>query len=390
MALQTAALVTTMLLAAGADQAIAQETTGNGAAPAAQFEPYARFQAHVAGIGDEAEVQDNPSWVGVRFSTGDHVKFLAHGEWSINLIESDTLLAPGGATGGDFLTAERDEIPVLGNRLGYVGVDFGGGGQLLLGKQRAVHYDIANYTTDRLTAFGGGVATLAFPAGTDGGQTGTGRADQTLAYRNTFGILQVAGQLQFQNTTNDSFLDGYGGSVRVTVLPGLELGVSGTTVIVDDEAFARILGLDGNPRYVAVGATYRSDVVEIGAVYAAQKDGDLTGFALPDMVGDEPEVALVGFDAKGVELYGQVNVGPVSIVGAWANYDPDVDVKPLIDPEFRVRYSVVGAWFHTTPHTYAYAEFKVEDSIDAGGEPIDSAFAVGFRYNFSRPFTYRP
>ena len=56
MVLQTAAVVTTMLLAAGADQANAQETTGDGAAPVAQFEPYARFQAHVAGIGDEAEV----------------------------------------------------------------------------------------------------------------------------------------------------------------------------------------------------------------------------------------------------------------------------------------------------------------------------------------------
>ena len=143
-----------MFLLVWAQPATAQPDPTDSDEPSASFEPYARFQAHVAGIGDEAEVQDNPSWVGIRFATGNPVKFLAHGEWSINLIESDTLLSPGGATGGDFLGIEREEVPVPGNRLGYVGVNFGAGGELRLGRQHAVYYDIANYTTDRLTAFG--------------------------------------------------------------------------------------------------------------------------------------------------------------------------------------------------------------------------------------------
>ena len=51
-----------------------------------------------------------------------------------------------------------------------------------IGKQNAVHYDIASYTTDRFNVFGG-QGTHAYVAGTDGGETGTGRADRIVNYQ---------------------------------------------------------------------------------------------------------------------------------------------------------------------------------------------------------------
>ena len=180
-----------------------------------------------------------------------------------------------------------------------------------------MHYDVANYTTDRLTAFGGGVATLAYPAGTDGGQTGTGRADQTLAYRNTFGIVQIGGQIQFQNTTNESFVDGYGASLRVTALPGLELGVTATKLQLSDDSINTIRGLDDDPVYVGLGVKFSSDLLELGAVYATQQNGDLTAVPVSESFEPEAEIVPVAFDARGVELYGELKLGSWSILGAF-------------------------------------------------------------------------
>ena len=56
-------------------------------------------------------------------------------------------------------------------RLGFVGVNFGPLGKVAIGKQYAVHYDVAGYTTDRFNVFGG-QGTFAYMAGTDGERRG--------------------------------------------------------------------------------------------------------------------------------------------------------------------------------------------------------------------------
>jgi hypothetical protein len=138
-----------------------------------KFEPYGRFLAHVAMFDDEAVVQDNASWIGMRFSTGESVKFFAGLELGVNLIGGPQLNA-GASTESGFIRVEQTVPRVFGSRMGYLGVDFGQGGTLTLGKQKAVHYDIAGYTTDRPSVFGG-QGSLAYPGGSDGGTSGTGR-----------------------------------------------------------------------------------------------------------------------------------------------------------------------------------------------------------------------
>ena len=355
----------------------------------AEFEPYSRIQRSSWPSTGEAEVQDAPSWIGVRVSTGKKIKYFAQIEFQMRLISDDTSLNPGSSTGGEFLTVqEPGDSPVFGNRLGFIGVDFGAPGVLQLGKQKSVHYDVASYTTDRLTVFGGGIATLAYPAGTDGGETGTGRADEALTYRFSLGIVELGGQLQFRNVDNGDLVDGYGASLRVNVLPGLQLGTSYTKAEIDETLASVVQGFEGEPEYLTVGARYSSDRLELGAVFATQQDGDAIGILLPDS--GLPEAIPIAFDGRGLELYGRYKLGNFAIVGGFADYEPDTDDRPLLDPDFRLRYLVVGAEYHTTKNTYAYSELKFEDSIDAMGEPADDVFTAGFRYNFGRVFHYRP
>ncbi len=103
----------------------------------------------------------------------------------MNLVQSETTLNAGATTASGFGVVQQTTQPVFGARLGFFGVDSGKFGRLTFGKQNSTHYDIASYTTDRFNVFGG-QSTATYVAGTDGGQSGTGRADQTILYHLNF------------------------------------------------------------------------------------------------------------------------------------------------------------------------------------------------------------
>ncbi|AVV84894.1 porin [Shewanella putrefaciens] len=83
-------------------------------------------------------------------------------EWGINMVSSDDSLVMQGGK----LAAEKNE-DFLYNRLGYVGMSHDEWGSLSFGKQWGVYYDI-HRSTQRL---------CRIHAFSDGGLTGTGRAD---------------------------------------------------------------------------------------------------------------------------------------------------------------------------------------------------------------------
>ena len=156
----------------------------------------------------------------------------------------------------EFGTVASTTNPVFLARLGFVGVDFGPLGKVAIGKQYAVHYDIASYTTDRFNVFGG-QGTHAYVAGTDGGETGTGRADRIVNYRNTLlKVVDVGVQGQFRGAGDDTTTDGVGGSLQFKILPGVKAG--GTYTRTNwSPAKQQIRGLGGNSDYMAVGDSHR-------------------------------------------------------------------------------------------------------------------------------------
>lgn len=353
-----------------------------------KFEPYGRFQGHVAVFDDEAEIQDNVSWLGLKFSTGDDVKFYARMELGTNLIGNVDRFRAGARTDSGLLTFDELENPdVFGSRLGYLGLDFGAAGRVTLGKDWGMHYSIAGYTTDRWNAFGG-QASLAYPALGDGGGSGTGRADQVLNYRITVAkIVELGAQTQFNNSGNDEFLDGYGASVQVKVLPGLKLGGAYTQMEIADFNQVEIIGVEGDAEYAILGASYSSDLIDVGAVWATQKNGDLRQVAVPD---DElGNFIPVVFDGSGVEIYLRGKLGRWGIIGGYIDYDPDTVGTPL-DPDFRTKYFIVGADWQITDGTGAYAEFRIDDSVGFEGQESSSVGVLGLKYKFSWKATHNP
>jgi predicted porin len=344
------------------------------------FSVYTRFGAITAVTQDEVEVQDNGSRVRFEYATGDDIRFFAKGEWAINLTGARTDFNPGESTASGFLLLERTTGDVLGPRLGYVGVDFGDAGRLILGKQWSVHYDIAGYT-DAFNTFGA-EASATFTAATDGGILGTGRADSALVYRNTFfDFLHVGAQMQMRSVDNDELIDSVGLSLRARVLPGVEAGFAYNRAYLNDSLKGAILSLDGDPEYRIAGVKYAGDSLTLAAVYARQTNGDLARVPVVD-AGNRflvPEV----FDADGIEVFGRYQIGSLGILGGFLNYKPDLDENNLlIDPSAELRYYILGFDYLPNPRTRLYAEYRFADGFDATGVPGEDVFVLGAKYEF--------
>ncbi len=96
------------------------------------------------------------------------------------------------------------------NRLGYVSFDHADYGQIGFGKQWSTYYDIAG-KTDVFWVYGG----ISEGIYADHQVAGTGRANEALTYRNSFGGFNFGLQYQFEGTDGDRTRD-YGAGISAS------------------------------------------------------------------------------------------------------------------------------------------------------------------------------
>ena len=89
----------------------------------------------------------------------------------------------------------------------------------------------------------------------------------------------------------------------------------------------------------------------------------------------------VAFDADGAELYARVGLGPIGLIGGFTYLEPDV-TDPLIDPDFKTGYVILGAEWFVAKTAKIYSESKIDFSTTTTGASGDSVFTIGFRYDF--------
>jgi predicted porin len=342
------------------------------------FQPYGSMRTIISiPANGSAEVQDDATRVGINFATFGAIKVIGTTEWGVNLVQSETSLNAGATTASGFGEVQQVTQPVFGARLGFFGVDTGKFGRLSYGKQLSTHYDITSYTTDRFNVFGG-ISTATYVAGTDGGQSGTGRADQTILYHVNFAkIFDFGAQGQLRTGDTSQAFNGFGFSLQAKVLPSLKIGGAYNKTYFDQ--FLTNTVLHGGTDYWAFGGMGKWRNVEWGGVYIHQNRGDLT--FIPDPAGGPDNIA-VGFSANGVELYSRLWFGKFAAVLGFEDYIP-FDLSPLINPNFKTRYAVLGAEWHISPSGYAFIESRLGDTTDAEGNGGNNAAALGFRYDFT-------
>lgn len=359
---------------------LAAVTTGNN--PKLEytglFNPYGSIRTIIGISNTGAEVQDDATRMGINFSTFGPIKVVGTAEWGINLVQSETTFNAGATTAQGFGLISQETQPVFGARLGFLGVDFGRFGRLTFGKQNSTHYDITSYTTDRFNVFGG-QSTATYVAGTDGGQSGTGRADQTILYHLKFAkIFDFGAQGQLRTAATPQAFNGFGFSLQATVLPGLKVGGTYNKTYFNPQ-FTNAVFNGGGTNYWTIGALGKWRNLEWGADWTRQDNGDLV--FVPDPAGG-PEPIAAGFSASGIEIYSRLWFGKFAAVFGFEDYIPR-DLSLVINPNFKTRYAILGAEWHFSKSGYTFFETKLGDSVDAVGQDVSDAAAIGFRYDFS-------
>jgi len=162
--------------------------------------PYGSYRINI-GVNDDAYIgmADNASRFGITgfLPLTKSMDVIAGIELGARLVDYDETIIFRGDPG--YQVGEGNSN--IFGRLGYVGVQhkyF----SFTVGKQWSAYYDIASYT-DELYAFGG-EASGSFNNGTDGGISGTGRANQLFLFRSYYKNIHFAIQMQARQLTENS------------------------------------------------------------------------------------------------------------------------------------------------------------------------------------------
>ena len=358
--------------------------------------PYVGLRGHLAVYDREMEVQENASRAGVDLSVKKgKLAFIAGAEIQVNMFRGGSSFNTDGNLSGGFLTIQSEQKQqVFGNRLGYLGVDFDKYGSLTIGKQWSVYHDITSYT-DRFNVFGAR-ASATFIAGTDGGANGTGRADQSIVYRNQMGSLHIGTQLQARGGNNNRFIDGFGLSVQGEVKKDFYVGAAYNQAFLSENLLSsgKILGLSGHPTYISLGTKYIGGKVDFSIVGVLQKNGDFTQGYYYDPVSGELNPTVV-FNAKGLEVFGKYKLPKFAFLAGYNLYVPDTDGITTIFGQYPVNAGfgksdlIAGVVYQPIEFIHIYSEQRMSFGKNALGDKEQSVFTLGMKIELSKRYKKR-
>ncbi|NEX17370.1 MAG: hypothetical protein C1943_12245 [Halochromatium sp.] len=300
----------------------------------------------------------------------------ARGEAGFNLLDEVKTLFNGGGNAEDPDGGRGD---TFFRRLLYAGYEspnlF-----VVFGKTWSTYYKVTSFT-DRF--FGtGGKAAGTYNAGTDGGYTGTGRADNAFQTRlmvdflpERWGLEPFQLNLQLQDGEPIPQIDGqrYGHGLGLSALlvtsTDFSLGIAYNHAQVrnDQDPVLRSRGLDGNATALALGARWFDDDWYLATVVARLQN---------QMTTDQGNY----FDGVGWELYGQHRLGGKWwLTGGWNWLRPDGD-QPLAG-DYRVKFAVLGLRYALQDFDRVlYANLRDDRSLTADGSGTGNVLTIGLRW----------
>lgn len=358
------------------------------------FKPYASLRGHLAVYDNEIALQENVSRVGAKIGIKKgKTTFLAATELHLSLFQGGPSFNVDGNENTEFLDIQTTRSKqAFTNRIGYIGFDFEKYGTLTFGKQWSVYYDVTSYT-DQFTIFGGR-ASATYVGGSDGGASGTGRASQSVIYRNQFGNFYLGAQAQVRGGNNDKFIDGFGFSAQYKMLGQLFLGASFNRTFLSNNLINqhKIIGLDGQPTYYAAGIKYLGEKLTLSALGVIEKNGDFTQGSYLNNT-QELIYPTVVFDAKGFEFFANYKFDDFAIHGGYNLYVPDrknletENNQIPISSNFKVNDVIFGLNYQPIKYVQIYAEQRLSFGKNALNTKDRSVFAVGMKIDISKTFT---
>jgi len=333
--------------------------------------PYGSLRV-TAGINDDGQtgIENGASRFGFALETNISDGILAFGraEFGVNLVDNDQELD---FTPGDPNFAVGEGAETISTRLGYVGAR-GDLGEFSWGKRWSVYYDYCSEWTDRFMAVGGN-ASGTYNAGTDGGISGTGRAESCFQYRSPeLGPFSAGLQWQSRDRTDEdqNFADTWGAALDAELGEGFKLGVAFNDVRDGVDAPELNQPKEGDQSFI-IGAQWTKGDWYVAANYNRSQD-------------HETDDEGTFFDAEGAELYTSLALDVKHKVYAGFNWlEPD---DSSYDGDFNRRYLAFGvsrSFGLTRAPSVVFLECLLEDSTAADGSGgRDSILGGGMRLNF--------
>ncbi len=335
---------------------------------------YGRLQAHLAFSGDTVDLANAGSRFGFSIEqaiTNDIAAF-GLGEWSMNLGKGDTTYKGAENPNSGLGTVEATTDQAFGTRYGYVGVRFRPYGTLTLGKQDGVYYDISGWT-DVYAAFGGH-GSSTYNAGTDGGETGEGRANDAVTYRVSIGALRVGLQTQFLDT-RDTVSDSVAGSLIVEPFEGLLVGAAYSRAFLNFDR--EVDGWDGkDSQALTAGFKFERGGWTLAVVDTWTRNHELVNTS----------EATVMYDTLGAEMYvaRRFRGGWMPYAGFDLAVPRDLD-STYVDPDYGTRDIIAGLqwYFERKSWSFFYLEGRTGSSRNERGVRDPDVVTLGIRLDFS-------
>ncbi|MET6999452.1 porin [Chitinophaga defluvii] len=355
--------------------------------------PYAGLRGHTAVFDNQMELQENASRIGAELGIKKgKTGFIAGVEIQVNMFRGSSSFNADGNLSGGFLNIQAEQTQqVFGNRLGYLGISLDKYGTLTIGKQWSVYRDITSYT-DRFNVFGAR-ASATFVGGTDGGENGTGRADQSIIYRNQIGPFRFGAQVQARGGNNSQFIDGFGLSTQLEIMQDFFIGMAFNRAFLSENIIGsgKILGLSGHPTYVSLGTKYTGKRLDLSITCVLQKNGDFTqGFYIDPQTGAQRPTVV--FDAKGIEIFGRYKFNKLSILTGYNLYAPAIGHissifgQSPVHSGFRRDDFIVGISYQPLKFVQIYSEQRLSAGKTAIGAKEKSVFTLGMKIDVSKRF----
>jgi outer membrane protein N len=284
-------------------------------------------------------------------------------EVGVNMVDNNNKILikddPGYAVG--------EENNAVSSRLGFIGIKTKYG-SFTWGKQWAPYYDIGGFT-DRLYEFGGD-AQGTYPNGTDGGISGTGRAGNSLQYRNRVGPLKLAFQIQnrhnFNNQENNKkFADTFGASLVCETNSKISFGVAFNKVC-DGIVKPDINQPKKGDEAVIAGIMFQNSNLTIGSIYSVFSNH------ATDNLGNY-------FSGYGYELALTYNFQNNFEVEFGFNYKEPYGSNNGL---YKIEYFVGGLSYHFKKLSMVFAELKFDRSRQFDGTYMQSIIGFGAQLGF--------
>jgi len=285
--------------------------------------------------------------------------------------------------GNNGLTSTGPTSDVIWLRQGFVGVQHEKYGRITLGKQWGVSYDIGG-VTDVFEVFGAD-AQGTYNFGTDGGFSGTGRAEEAMQYKVnyqnfSFGLQYLPADQKVPSSDETAnreiaFNDSFGLSIiyKAPYDIGLGLAYNSAELSLHDSLQNIVKAED---ELITAHITYRSfanEGLHVAFVYTDMSNHDIN------------DVGKLMNKSTGMELFSEYRFdNDFSLILGYNSLEDNSTIDLGSNGNYHLQYFILSAKYNWDDDFYIYLESKVDDSTLSNNSKAfaEDATAIGMMYTF--------